>query len=124
LHQALKKIADKKINLIVSTDHGSTRVRSAAKVIGDRQTTSNLRYKHGRNLDYEPKDVLAFRDPKQAGLPSPTVNSSYIFAKGDVFLCYPNNYNHFVNYYRNTFQHGGISLEEMIIPIIRMTSKS
>jgi CheY-like chemotaxis protein len=123
LHQALKKIADKKINLIVSTDHGSTRVRSAAKVIGDRQTTSNLRYKHGRNLDYEPKDVLAFRDPKQAGLPSPTVNSSYIFAKGDVFLCYPNNYNHFVNYYRNTFQHGGISLEEMIIPIIRMSSK-
>ncbi len=123
LHQALKKVAAKNIQLIVATDHGSTRVKTPAKVIGDRQTTPNLRYKHGRNLDYEPKDVLAFRDPKEAGLPVPGVNSSFIFAKGDLFLCYPNNYNHFVNYYKNTFQHGGISLEEMIVPVIRMSSK-
>lgn len=123
LHLGLKKIADKKINLIVSTDHGSTRVKTPAKVIGDKQTTANLRYKHGRNLNFEVKDVLAFKDPKEAGLPTPNVNSSFIFAKGDLFLCYPNNYNHFVNYYKNTFQHGGVSLEEMIIPIIRMTSK-
>jgi CheY-like chemotaxis protein len=123
LHQALKKIADKKINLIVGTDHGSVRVNKPGKVVGDKQTTANLRYKHGRNLNYEPKDVLAFRDPRQAGLPVPNVNSSFIFAKEDGYLCYPNNYNHFVNYYRNTFQHGGVSLEEMIIPIIRMTSK-
>lgn len=123
LHQALKKISEKNIQVIVATDHGSTRVKSAAKVIGDKQTTANLRYKHGRNLDYEQKDVLAFRDPKDAGLPSPNINSSYIFAKGDTFLCYPNNYNHFVNYYKNTFQHGGISLEEMIIPVVRMSSK-
>ena len=124
LNQALKKIADKKINLIVATDHGSVRVNTPNKVIGDKQTTSNLRYKHGRNLNYEPKDVLAFREPKLAGLPSPNVNSSFIFAKQDGYLCYPNNYNHFVNYYRNTFQHGGISLEEVIIPVIRMTSKN
>lgn len=124
LHQALKKVADKKINLIVTTDHGSVRVNRPGKVVGDKQTTSNLRYKHGRNLNYEPKDVLAFRDPRQAGLPVPNVNSSFIFAKGDGYLCYPNNYNHFVNYYRNTFQHGGVSLEEMIIPVIRMTSKT
>ena len=123
LHQALKKIADKKINLIVATDHGSVRVNKPSKVVGDKQTTSNLRYKHGRNLNYEPKEVLAFRDPRQAGLPVPNVNSSFIFAKEDGYLCYPNNYNHFVNYYRNTFQHGGVSLEEMIIPVIRMTSK-
>lgn len=123
LHQALKKIADKKLNMVVATDHGSTRVKTPAKVIGDKQTTANLRYKHGRNLNYEAKDVLAFRDPKEAGLPVPNVNSSFIFAKGDLFLCYPNNYNHFVNYYRNTFQHGGISLEEMIVPVIRMTNK-
>ena len=123
LHQALKKIAEKNITVIVTTDHGSTRVKTPAKVIGDKQTTANLRYKHGRNLDYDPKEVLAFRDPKEAGLPSPNVNSSYIFAKGDLFLCYPNNYNHFVNYYKNTFQHGGISLEEMIVPIIRMSNK-
>ena len=123
LHQALKKIADKKISLIVATDHGSTRVKTPARVIGDKATTANLRYKHGRNLNYDEKDVLAFKDPREAGLPVPNVNSSFIFAKGDIFLCYPNNYNHFVNYYRNTFQHGGISLEEMIVPIIRMTNK-
>jgi CheY-like chemotaxis protein len=124
LHQALKKIADKKINLIVATDHGSVRVNRPSKVVGDKQTTANLRYKHGRNLNYDPKEVLAFRDPRQAGLPVPNVNSSFIFAKEDGYLCYPNNYNHFVNYYRNTFQHGGVSLEEMIIPIVRMTSKT
>lgn len=123
LHQALKRIADKKINLILATDHGSVQVKTPAKVIGDKQTTTNLRYKHGRNLHYEPKEVLAFRDPKEAGLPVPTVNSSYIFAKEDLYLCYPNNYNYYVNYYRNTFQHGGVSLEEMIVPVIKMTSK-
>ena len=119
----MKKIADKKINIVLATDHGSVRVKTPSKVIGDKQTTTNLRYKHGRNLNYEPKDVLAFRDPKEAGLPVPTVNSSYIFAKGDGFLCYPNNYNYYVNYYRNTFQHGGVSLEEMIVPVIRMTGR-
>lgn len=123
LHQALKKIADKNITLIVGTDHGSVRVKTPAKVIGDKQTTANLRYKHGRNLNYESRDVLAFRDPREAGLPVPNVNSSFIFAKEDIFLCYPNNYNYFVNYYRNTFQHGGISLEEMIVPVVRMTNK-
>ncbi len=123
LHQALKKIADKGIKLIVATDHGTVRVKTPYKVIGDKQTTTNLRYKHGRNLNYEAKEVLAFKDPREAGLPVPTVNSSFIFAKGDGFLCYPNNYNHYVNYYRNTFQHGGVSLEEMIVPVVKMMSK-
>ena len=107
----------------MSTDHGSVRVKTPCKVIGDKQTTTNLRYKHGRNLNYENRDVMAVREPKEAGLPSPAVNSSFIFAKEDGFLCYPNNYNYYVNYYRNTFQHGGISLEEMVIPVIRMSSK-
>ncbi|MBG9376514.1 response regulator [Panacibacter sp. DH6] len=123
LFQALKKIADKKINLVLATDHGSVRVKTPYKVIGDKQTTANLRYKHGRNLNYEPKEVLAFRNPNEAGLPVPTVNSSFIFAKEDGFLCYPNNYNYYVNYYKNTFQHGGISMEEMIIPVVKMVSK-
>ncbi|HEY8399340.1 MAG TPA: bifunctional response regulator/alkaline phosphatase family protein [Flavihumibacter sp.] len=123
LFQALKKIAGKKINLILATDHGSVRVNTPHKVVGDKQTTTNLRYKHGRNLNYEPREVLAFRDPKEAGLPVPTVNSTFIFAKEDGYLCYPNNYNHYVNYYRNTFQHGGISMEEMIVPVIKMCSK-
>jgi CheY-like chemotaxis protein len=123
LHTALKKIADKNIRIIVATDHGSVRVKTPVKVIGDKQTTTNLRYKHGRNLNYDPKEVLAFKDPKDGGLPSPTINSSYIFAGEDVFLCYPNNYNHYVNYYKNTFQHGGVSLEEMIVPVIHMVGK-
>lgn len=124
LHRALKKIADKDIQVFITTDHGTVRVKTPSKCIGDRATTTNLRYKHGRNLQYEDKDVLAFRDPTQAGLPRPNVSSTFIFAKEDVFLCYPNNYNHYVNYYRNTFQHGGISLEEMLIPMIRLESKS
>ena len=107
----------------MATDHGSIRVQRPGKVLGDRQTTANIRYKHGRNLNYDAKDVLAFRDPREAGLPVPNINSSYIFAKENVFLVYPNNYNHFVNFYRNTFQHGGISLEEMIVPVIKMQSK-
>ncbi|HXS35068.1 MAG TPA: response regulator [Flavipsychrobacter sp.] len=123
LYRALRKIADKNINVIVTTDHGTVRVKTPSKCIGDRQTTTNLRYKHGRNLQYEERDVLAFRDPRIAGLPRPNVSSTFIFAKGDVFLCYPNNYNYYVNYYRNTFQHGGVSLEEMIVPIIRLQSK-
>lgn len=123
LYSALKKIADKKVNLILATDHGTVKVKTPYKVIGDKQTTTNLRYKHGRNLNYDAKDVLAFKDPRQAGLPVPNVNSSFIFAKEDGFLCYPNNYNHFVNYYKNTFQHGGVSMEEMIVPVIKMVSK-
>ena len=123
LHQALKRIADKKINIVLATDHGSVRVKAPHRVIGDKQTTTNLRYKHGRNLNYEPKDVLVFKEPRSVGLPVPNVNSSFIFAKEDGFLCYPNNYNHYVNYYKNTFQHGGVSLEEMIIPVVKMVSK-
>lgn len=123
LYQALRRIADKNIQVVLATDHGSIRVQKPAKVIGDKETTTNIRYKHGRNLNFDAKDVLAFRDPKEGGLPSPTINSSYIFAREDVYLCYPNNYNHYVNYYRNTFQHGGVSLEEMIIPVVRLMSK-
>lgn len=123
LYRALKKIAEKGIQVIITTDHGTVQVRQPSKCVGDRHTTTNLRYKHGRNLQYEEKDVLAFRDPKLAGLPKPNVSSTFIFAKENIFLCYPNNYNHYVNYYRNTFQHGGISLEEMLVPVARMKSK-
>lgn len=123
LFRALRKIADKDIQVFVTTDHGTVRVKTPSKCIGDRHTTTNLRYKLGKNLQYEDKDVLAFRDPKDAGLPKPNISSTFIFAKEDVFLCYPNNYNHYVNYYKNTFQHGGVSLEEMIVPVVRLQSK-
>jgi len=123
LHQALKRIADKNLTLVVATDHGSVRVKTPCKVIGDKQTTTNLRYKHGRNLNFDAKDVIAFKNPRDAGLPVPTVNSAFIFAKEDGYLCYPKNYSYYVNYYKNTFQHGGVSLEEMIIPVVRMSNK-
>jgi CheY-like chemotaxis protein len=123
LYRALKKIADKDIQLIITTDHGTMRVKTPSKCVGDKTTTTNLRYKHGRNIQYEEKDVFAITNPHEAGLPQPNVNSKYIFAKEDVFLCYPNNYNYYVNYYKNTFQHGGVSLEEVIVPIVRLTSK-
>jgi 16S rRNA A1518/A1519 N6-dimethyltransferase RsmA/KsgA/DIM1 with predicted DNA glycosylase/AP lyase activity len=92
-------------------------------VIGDRETTTNLRYKVGRNLNYRRNDVLEVRNPHKAFLPRPNVSSTFIFAKEDKFFLYPNNYNYYNNYYRNTFQHGGISLEEMICPVVKLRSK-
>jgi CheY-like chemotaxis protein len=123
LWSALKKLEGRDVQLFITTDHGTIRVQTPSKVVGDRETTANLRYKVGKNLQYEPRDVLAVREPKQAGLPRPNISSSFIFAKEDKFFLYPNNYNHFNNYYKNTFQHGGISLEEMICPVVRMRSK-
>ena len=106
------------MKLIITTDHGTINVKQPSKVIGDRETSLNLRYKTGRSLTYEDKEVLAARDPRNIHLPNINVSSSYIFAKNDLFFAYPNNYNHYVSYYRNTYQHGGISLEEMIIPFV------
>jgi hypothetical protein len=104
--------------LILTTDHGTINVKNPSKVIGDRDTSLNLRYK-----TYESKDVLVFKDPKEVHLPSINMSSSYIFAKGDLFFAYPNNYNHYVSYFRNTYQHGGVSLEEMIIPFVIFNPK-
>ena len=104
--------------LILTTDHGTINCKNPSKVIGDKNTSLNLRYKTGRSLTYEDKDVYAVKDPKKIGLPAINMSSSFIFAKNDLFLAYVNNYNHYVSYYRNTYQHGGISLEEMIIPFL------
>lgn len=123
LWSALQRIAERDVQLIVTTDHGTIRVGTPSRVVGDRETTTNLRYKVGRNLQYDRKDVLEVRDPKKALLPRPNVSSTFIFAKEDKFFLYPNNYNYYNNYYNNTFQHGGISLEEVICPIIRLRSK-
>lgn len=123
LYGALQKLAERDIRLIVTTDHGTIRVKTPSKVIGDRETTTNLRYKVGRNLQYVSKDVLDIRDPQKGGLPRPNVSSTFIFAKEDVFFLYPNNYTYYNNYYRDTFQHGGISLEEMICPVVTMRSR-
>lgn len=104
--------------LILTTDHGTINCKNPSKVIGDKNTSLNLRYKTGRSLTYENKDVYAVKDPKKIGLPALNMSSSFIFAKNDYFLAYVNNYNHYVSYYRNTYQHGGISLEEMIVPFL------
>ena len=109
--------------LILTTDHGTINVKNPSKVVGDKNTSLNLRYKTGRSLTYEQKDVFAIKDPKKIGLPTINMSSSYIFAKNDLFLAYVNNYNHYVSYYKNTYQHGGISLEEMIIPFLIFNPK-
>ena len=109
--------------LILTTDHGTINVKNPSKVVGDKNTSLNLRYKTGRSLTYEYKDVYAVKEPKKIGLPAINMSSSYIFAKNDLFLAYVNNYNHYVSYYKNTYQHGGISLEEMIIPCLVFNPK-
>ncbi|MDT8414203.1 MAG: bifunctional response regulator/alkaline phosphatase family protein [Flavobacteriaceae bacterium] len=109
--------------LIITTDHGTINVKNPTKVVGDRETSLNLRYKTGRSLTYDAKDVFVVKDPKKIHLPANNVSSSYIFAKSDLFLAYPNNYNHYVNYFRNSYQHGGISLEEVIIPFVILDPK-
>lgn len=123
LYDSMKKLAGKDVNIVITTDHGTIRVKSPSKCVGDRQTSSNIRYKTGRNLNFEEKDVFAIKDPGKAKLPKSNLTSTYIFAKEDKYLVYPNNYNHFVQYFRETFQHGGISLEEMIIPIATFVAK-
>lgn len=123
LLETLKRIAERPAKLIITTDHGTIRVKDPSKIVGDRNTNTNLRYKQGKNLNYEKKDVLEIKNPADAFLPRVNVSTAYVFVKGDKFFAYPNNFNYYVNFYKNTFQHGGISPEEMIIPVITLQSK-
>lgn len=123
LHDIIKQIAEKKCRMVITTDHGTIKVTEPTKVVGDRNVNTNLRYKQGKSLDYVKKDVFEVRNPADVFLPKLNVSTAYIFAKQDMFFAYPNNYNHYVTYYRNTFQHGGISLQEMIIPYVVLSAK-
>lgn len=121
--QLIKTIAQQGYKIIITTDHGTTQITDPIKIIGDKATNVNLRYKVGKALSYNPKEVYQMTDPKQYGLPSPNVSSKYVFAQAGNFFAYPNNYNYYAQYYRNTFQHGGISLDEMLIPLITLEPK-
>ena len=123
LLEIIQKAQQSGFKLIITTDHGTINVKNPSKVIGDKNTSLNLRYKTGKSLTYEHKDVLAFEDPKAVHLPTLSMSSSYIFAKEDLFFAYPNNFNHYVSYFRNTYQHGGISLEEVVIPFVVLNPK-
>lgn len=123
LWDALKKLSTKKVQLFITTDHGTMRVKSPSKVVGDKDTTNNLRYKLGKNLQYDRKKVYEILDPHAFGLPRPNVSSKFIFANEDMFFLYPNSYSYYNNMFKDTFQHGGISLEEVICPIVRLTNK-
>lgn len=123
MSELLRKLSETDCKVIITTDHGSIRASKAVKIVGDRNTNTNLRYKLGKNLNFSSKDVFVIKDPRKAQLPAPNLSTAYVFATGNSFFAYPNNYNYYVSYYKNTFQHGGISMEEMLIPLITLTSR-
>lgn len=128
LHSVMKELLDKleheDVKVIITTDHGTIRVKNPIKVVGDRTTTTNLRYKQGKNLNYKAKEVFELVKPEEVQLPKVNVSTSYIFATNEDFFAYPNNYNHYVSYYKDTFQHGGVSMEEMLIPYVVLSPKN
>lgn len=121
--ELLKALSQTDSTVIVTTDHGSIRASKPIKIIGDRNTNTNLRYKLGKNLNCQSKEVFVVKNPHEAQLPAPNLSTSYVFATGNSFLAYPNNYNYYVSYYKDTFQHGGISMEEMLIPLVTLKKR-
>lgn len=121
--ELLKALSQTDSTVIVTTDHGSIRASKSIKIIGDRNTNTNLRYKLGKNLNCQSKEVFVVKNPHEAQLPAPNLSTSYVFATGNSFLAYPNNYNYYVSYYKDTFQHGGISMEEMLIPLVTLKKR-
>ena len=121
--ELLKALSQIDCTVIVTTDHGSIRASKPIKIIGDRNTNTNLRYKLGKNLNCQSKEVFVVKNPHDAQLPAPNLSTSYVFATGNSFLAYPNNYNYYVSYYKDTFQHGGISMEEMLIPLVTLKKR-
>ena len=117
LFELLKTLAKHPVRVVFSTDHGTIRVQNPVKIVGDRNTSSNLRYKMGRNLDYDPRKVFELKDPVKGMLPKSNISSRYIFALNKDYLVYQNNFNHYAGYYKDSFQHGGISMQEIMLPV-------
>lgn len=124
LWELLQKLSQQKVRVAITTDHGTIRVKRPFKIVGDKNVNTNLRYKQGKNLSYEEKDIYEVKKPEKIFLPKPNISTTYVFAIEDYFFAYPNNYNYYVSYFKDTFQHGGISLEEMIVPFIWLSPKS
>jgi len=124
LFEVMKELSNKGITIVLTTDHGSIKVTNPIKIVGDRNITTNLRYKQGKTLQYNPKEVFEIKQPKQAHLPACHLSSTYVFTVGNDFFAYPNNYNYYAKYYKDTFQHGGVSLEEMVVPLVTLEPKS
>ena len=122
-YELFRRIAQLGYKIVLTTDHGTVRVQNPVQIIGDKNTNTNLRYKVGKSLNFQSKNAFEITHPKQVGLPCPNVSSSYVFCTGEDFFGYPNNFNYYAQYYRNTFQHGGISMEELIIPLITLDPK-
>ena len=123
-YELIRRAAELGYTLVLTTDHGTTRVKNAVQIVADKNTNTNIRYKVGKALNTTSKNVFTIDQPKHVGLPCPNVSSSYAFCSGADFFAYPNQFNYYAQYYRNTFQHGGISLEEMIIPLVTLEPKS
>lgn len=123
LYDLLRNLAGKNVQVVITTDHGTINVKEPSKLVGERNISTNLRYKAGKNMSYNNKEVFALTKPEDFYLPKNHINAHYVFARGEYFFAYPNNYNHFVRYYKNTYQHGGVSMEEMIIPMIFLSPK-
>lgn len=124
IFQVLKELSNRDNIVVITTDHGSIRGMRGAKVIGDRNTSTNLRYKFGKSLKVDPKHAIIIRDPATYKLPSRGINSNYLIAKEDYYFVYPTNYNYYLNHYRDSLQHGGVSLQEMILPVVTLESKA
>ena len=123
LYDILKTLSKQSVKVVITTDHGTIRVSKAQRIVGDRRTNTNLRYKVGKNLSFNKKEVYFHRDPKEIGLPKSYISNTYVFALADHFFAYPNNFNHYVRYYKDTFQHGGISMEEVLIPFVMLETR-
>ena len=123
LFDLLKQLSNSKVNIIITSDHGTMNVNEPSRVIGEKNISSNLRYKTGRKIKFDNRDVFHVDNPESIYLPKTNLSSSYIFAAPNKYFVYPNNYNHYAHHYINTYQHGGVSLEEMILPVISLKSK-